>query len=216
MTQDQTPQAGKMADADERAQSQADGADKRADGFTRMLLVADVRQQDGNPVFETRRMAIATAADVSELDPTWMPDQQHQAWFDAVQVAANTAHGFTSVCGWPIRDEETPDALILRPLVLDWARKMEACLRRNEGPPKNKGPWLASEFRSLRLIRRELDEADRAHVCLVWIDHGDESDKVKAARAHLVDELVDVATTAMIAADCARADGPSKDRGYTL
>ena len=206
MTQDQTPQAGKMADADERAQSQADGADKRADGFTRMLLVADVRQQDGNPVFETRRMAIATAADVSELDPTWMPDQQHQAWFDAVQVAANTAHGFTSVCGWPIRDEETPDALILRPLVLDWARKMEACLRRNEGPPKNKGPWDAREnepwFDAYAGLLRE-----RAEVDLLLAGMGDDTE---------IDELVDEAVCAMILADCLRPDGPSKDRGYTL
>jgi len=89
-----------------------------------------------------------------------------------------------------------------RPLVLDWARKMEACLRRNEQPPKNKGPWdvglpAHAAFRNLLLERGEVNDA-------FWRGVNEES------------ELVDEAVCAMILADCLRPDGPSKDRGMTL
>lgn len=47
----------KMADADERAESQANGADKDAGGFVRRLAWVDVRESGGG-AFETRRLEL--------------------------------------------------------------------------------------------------------------------------------------------------------------
>lgn len=47
----------KMADADERAESQANGADKDAGGFVRRLAWVDVRESGGG-AFEVRRLEL--------------------------------------------------------------------------------------------------------------------------------------------------------------
>jgi hypothetical protein len=178
-----------MADADERAQSQAEGADKRADGFTRRLLVADVREL-GHGRFETRRVFLLDEPGLSASDDE-----------DGAPRITMTVERACRAAG-------------VRPLVMEWVRKIEATLRRNEGPPKRKGPWGAgrwSAYAGLMEERAEVDRGIMAHITSV------DPDKITAGEVdEVIMELVDEATSAMILADVVRPGGPSKDRGWTL
>lgn len=211
-----TPNLPAILPGDERAKSQQDGVDKRADGFTRTLLVADVRGQFGTPNFETRRTAIATLADVHALapyEPAPEPVSYPAPNADATDVLDGyllQARRYGRLLGQDrcvvFRSPTIYDVAAIagvRLSVLLHAQAMEQTLRINDARGKFPWPGLAPG-RCAELLDEEHREVQEALA----------SDTLDPA--HIVAESVDLSVTAMITAEQHRPGGPSPDRGHTV